>query len=226
MSNQKLTLVLVTLFVFSFAVSANTCAKAAIIVSGDTNIVNPLDGFMIPLDVGNKQFFNNILNGGQNVIVQGPVGGGGTYPSVTDSANHLNDFYNSEGINSSILNATITGSSLAGVNLLVSILPNAPYSSAEITNLKGFLSSGGTIFFLGENGWNADFARQDAAINSDLIALNSNLRINNDYLVENNWVQVSGTQIVNDPLTTGVSTFTYGETASVSGWKPTFLYRL
>jgi hypothetical protein len=215
----------VAIAVLSLVLAEQRWAEAAsIIVSGDTNIVNGLDGqFIIPIDPGNQRFFNNILAGGHRVIVQGPLGTGQTgWTSVDSSALEVNNFYNSEGINSSILSGTVTGSALAGADLFVKILPTAPSSPGEITVLRQFLSGGGTVFFVGENGHYPDFTEEDTAINADLTALGSGLRINSDYYLEGEWTQITGSRIASDRFAAGVTSFSYGVTASVSGGTPLF----
>ena len=70
-----------TLAVVALILGETQYAEAGtLIVSGDTNIVNALTGQYapIPIDPGNQQFFNNVLSGGQEVVVQGPVGTGQT----------------------------------------------------------------------------------------------------------------------------------------------------
>ena len=104
----------------------------------------------------------------------------------------------------------------------MTILPTAPYSSDEIAVLKTFLSGGGSVFILGENGYDDDFTVENAAVNADLAALGGGLQINDDYYLEGAYSQITTSRIASDPLTVGVNTFTYAQVASVSGGTPLF----
>jgi hypothetical protein len=174
-------------------------AQANLIVSGDANIINPLianNGYNIPVDVGNQQFFTNVLNGGTNVMV---LNG-----DLFDA--QVNQFYNSlTGVTSNNFSGTVTATDLAGIDLFVSALPSDNFTASEISVLSDYLDNGGNIFFLGENN---NFPIQNARINNVLSALGSGIRIQDD-IFDAGFHTAIGAQIANDPLTVGVQTFTY-----------------
>ncbi len=67
-------------------------AEAVILLSGDTNIINPTVGTSgQAVNLGNVQFFTNILEGEDSVPIQQTSGGGVVSPANTGMA--LNTFY-------------------------------------------------------------------------------------------------------------------------------------
>jgi hypothetical protein len=177
-------------------------------VSGDTNIGNPLTGSGISVDIGNQQFFTNILGTGTSVAIldHGLGGSVGTVPS------DINTHYNSlTGVSSSIFTGTVTGAQLSVVDLFVAVLPDDDFTAAEIGVMTSFLYSGGDIFFLGENN---NFPTQNARINNALTGLGSSLQIVND-IFDSGYHIATGSQIATDAYTAGVSTFTYAAPSQV-----------
>jgi uncharacterized protein (TIGR03382 family) len=107
--------------------------------------------------------------------------------------------------------ASIT--SLAGVNLFISMLPQSAYSSGEISAMQSLLASGGTIFFIGESTGYSPGGVADPIITSTLATLGSTMTMaGNDGTV----YPVAATVLAN-ALTAGVSSFTYGFTSFVTG---------
>jgi hypothetical protein len=193
-----------------------------IFLSGDTNIGNPLNGSggAPGIDAGNQRFFQNILQGGDTVVVHGDIDGTG---SVADVPPAINGFYNSlGGVSSSIFSGVVTNATLAGADLFVVIIPNDAYAAGEVAAMQGFVGGGGTLLFLGEND---AFPAQNARINSVLTALGTGMSIVPISFFDPGYHTAVGGQIAADPFTTGVSTFTYAapsQIALVSGGKNLF----
>jgi hypothetical protein len=178
-------------------------ASPIVLVSGDSNITNALNGtFGAAIDPGNQQFFLNILQGGTSVVVDTTT----AFPE-TVFGNAVNNFYNASGVSSTLITSPVTDVDLAHVNLFVSIMPDS-FSTAEIDALTNFLSGGGSVFFLGDNFGIA--VAQNTVINNTLAALGSNLAIALNFSegCVSNFHTLHGNEIANDPLTAGVSTFT------------------
>jgi hypothetical protein len=186
-----------------------------LVVSGDENITNALVGNAVPVNPGNQQFFLNVLGSGHTVLVHGTDPGGVDTPNASTNA-----FYNSiPGVNSSILSGAVTPAALAGVNLFVSAIPSFAYSPNEVAALSAFSAAGGTIFLMGDH---AGFApAQDANLNALLLGLGSSLHIVPDIL-DTGFHTATGSQIATDPLTSGVSSFSYAAVSQVTGGTPLF----
>jgi hypothetical protein len=199
---------LTLLVVFGFSVDS---AKATIFLSGDGNIINPIEpSIIVSVDPGNQQFFENILQGGTSVLIlQGASGG-----SAAEWCSHLITFYTDLGKIASLISGPVTGAQLAGVNLFIAPVPADPFDASEISALNNFLTGGGSIFFLGENEMN--YARENGYINDALIALGSSLSIIGGS-IDAGFHTVTDSQIVVDPFTTGVTSFSYGYTSQVVG---------
>ena len=174
-----------------------------IVLSGDTNITNGLDGsFGVPVTAGNQQFFTNVLGAGSSVLVQDncTVCAG----SIGTAVSAVNDHYNSlGGVSSSTHAGAITAAALSGVDLFVSILPESAFSASELAALSSF---GGSIMFLGENSF---ATAQNNNINAALAALGSSMSLLNT-IFDAGILTATGAQIAADPLTAGVSSFVYG----------------
>jgi hypothetical protein len=201
---MKSTLALAASVVLCWGIGPRPAYAAPIfLLSGDANVTNALNGtFEAPIDPGNQRFFSNILQGGNSVLVQTTT----NFPEVV-WGNAVNGFYNSTGISSTLTTSPVADADLAHVNLFVSIAPDA-FSATELSALTNFLNGGGSVFFLGDNSGIA--GPQNMVINSELAALGSNLAIALDLSegCADNFHQLSGSEIANDPLTAGVSTFT------------------
>ncbi len=194
---------------------------ADLFVSGDGNITNPLTGaWMGYVDVGNQQFFSNVLRTGSTVAILNAdiaEGGSGDY-FISD----IDTYYNSlSGVISFVFSGTVTSAQLSGVDLFVVVLPDDDFTTSEIDVMTHFLAGGGSIFFLGEN---SNVPHYNSRINGALDGLGSSLRIIND-LFDSGFHTATGTQIASDPYTANVSTFTYAapsEVSVVSGGTPLF----
>ncbi len=182
-----------------------------IFASGDGNIADT--GALVGpgANPGNQRFFQNVLADGTRVAVHGS--------NLVGFRDNINTFYNSlPGVTSSLLAGPITAAALAGVNLLVSILPDAAYTTGKVMAMDGFLDVGGTVFFIGEN---AAFAGVNGRINAALMALGSGLRIVGPTL-DPGLRMATGAQIAVDPFTTGVTSLTYAGVSEVTGGTPLF----
>ena len=201
--NKKLTGLLLGLMLTTLSGTAS----ALLILSGDSNIGNALDGsFGAPVNTNNQTWFSNILGSGTTVQIQDEY----YSQSVFDSTNAINNYYNGlGGVSSSLFSGTITDATLSGVDLFLGILPSNAYTASETSALQNFLGGGGTLFLLGENN---GFSTQNSNINNLLTALGSSMSLGNLSLDTGFHTT---TNIDADPLNTGVSDFTYAFTSNV-----------
>lgn len=192
---------------------SGTADAGLIVLSGDTNIAEPLTGNGTPINVGNQQFFRNVLGAGTRVLV--------TNSNSVLADTDTNQFYNTlSGVTSTITSGPITSSLLGGVNLLVSVLPETAYTQTEIAAISTFSQAGGSLLILGEFG--SYSATATVNINALLTGIGSGLRLTTD-TIDAGYITVSGSRILSDPLTTGVSSFTYAATGAVTGGRDLFL---
>ena len=164
---------------FTPFVAKEFVGSGLIVVSADTNIINPLSGSGGysggPLDDGqadNAAFFTNLLPpaGGIVHVLDNttPLAG-----STDNAANELVTFYNAlAGTTSVLLSGNVTD--LTNVDLFVAPLPDDDFTGPELTILGNFLTGGGTILFTAEN-TASPFITSTAAINNALSALISTL---------------------------------------------------
>lgn len=198
-------LIITALLVFGTVLPAHA---GLIVLSGDTNILNPVNGSGgVPINAGNQQFLTNVLGGSTTALVHNNcLGCSGTIagaPSIIDT------YYNGlSGVSSSLHSGAITAAALAGVDLFVSILPATAYSAAEILALAGW---GGDILFIGENG---NFTFQNNNINAALAALGSSMSLLNN-IIDSGFHTATGVQIASDALTAGISSFVYAAPSEV-----------
>jgi len=194
MKRMKLTK-LITGLLLVFGMSEETLA-GIIIASGDATpayyATNP----------GNSTFFANILQGGSNVFVHDLYG-----PSI---GNNLVSYYNTltGSSNGYLGDTTISASSLTGVDLFVTGLASNAFDSGELTALDSFVDAGGSVLFMG------DYTSVETWINDALAYLDSGMSL---YSPISDPGTHQTTSITSDPLTAGVSEFTYGATYGVSG---------
>ena len=183
-----------------------------IIVSGDSNIadiINVHNSFTNSYD--NDAFFTDILGLGHDVLIQSQDA------SANVEASHIADYYNSlTSVTASVTNAASV-SSLTGVDLFIGVIPTAPYTAGELAAMNALLSSGGTVFLIGEN---QDYTVNSLPyINSALSYLGSPMALVpalDDAGVHN----ASGAHVAANAMTQGVSHFWYAYTSEVSGGTP------
>ncbi len=201
------------LLVFLISVaSVSDSFAGTIVLSGDANIGNPIDGSTTSyVDPNNALFFRNILGTGTRVRIHSES----SDPSIVTSTSAMNNFYNSlSGVMSTLdlSGSAITNSLLAGVDLFI-IHPSDPFNPSEVAAFSTFLTGPGTLFFLAENQW--DFFDANDAINSVLTSLGSSLRVANNTMGYGFNTSVNLNNV--DPLISGLSQFTYGTHNSLTG---------
>lgn len=183
----------------SLLLSVN-CLAGTIIASGDSSIGNSVTG-------GNAKFFNNVLGSGTNVLIQELDSGTASY-----GANIAAYYSTLAGVTATQTTSTSV-TSLGGVNLFITMLPQSAYSAAELSAMSSFLGSGGTLFFIGESSGYAAGGVADPIITSTLSALGSTLTMSGN----DGSIYPQTAIVVPNALTAGVSGFTYGFTSFVSG---------
>jgi hypothetical protein len=191
-----------------------------ILLSGDSNLGNAIDGSSgFPVTPGNRTFFSNVLQGSTHVVV---FDAGNLTQSAISSEAAINTYYNTlVGVTSTVVNVAggFSAVTLSGENVAIAMLPSA-YTSPELSAFSAFLAGGGTIFFMGENGFAGSNAAI-AAINDALTALGSGMRIVPD-LLDGGAHTAIGAQIAANPFTAGVTSFTYAAVSQTSGGTPLF----
>ncbi len=205
---------LILFLIFSVAV---VCRAGTIVVSGDVNIGNGIDGsFGAPIG-DNGRFFLNILGSGTKVVFQEGFSGG----SAADAYTSIGNLYTGHGVTVDTITVPFTAGDLAGASLLISAVPLAAYTPAEIALMSGFLNGGNTVFFMGENGGFAEGVAGNGFINTALSSLGSGLFLVNA-VDDSGFHTAVGSQIALDPLTSGVNSFVYAAVSEVNGGTPLF----
>jgi hypothetical protein len=180
--------------------------EASIIVSADSNIIDPL----VPgpnFDAGNQVFFSNVLGSGDTVAIR-QEGGAAGFDTIADQ------FFDSlPGVTSNI-NASLAGGTLAGVDLLLVPAPDSALNAGELAALSIFVSGGGTVFFMGENDSLPSLAAMNAVINAALLSLESGIQILDGVFPPDDF---QSALISADPLTAGVMSFSYAAGSRLSG---------
>ena len=202
MKIKRVIYTLITCAVITFTTSAN----AVLLLSGDGNITTQLGAV-----AGNDTFFSNVLQGGSTVTIHDGYQGGGTQLFTEN----VNNFYTGiAGVSSSIISSalTITDALLAGSDLFVSILPENAYTASEISAMSSFLSGGGSVFFIGENSY---FDTNNAFINDALLGLGSSMSLLEGTVFDSGFHTATGDKIATDPLTAGVTEFSYAAPSEV-----------
>ena len=174
-----------------------------IVLSGDGNIANALDGSSgIAVDPDTQLFFRNVLGSGTAVLVQSTADSGSPSIDVADTA--VDNFYDGlTGVTSTLAAAPITAAALTGINLFVAIVPQAAYNASEVSALGAFLAGGGSVFLLGEN---YSFSTQNGFINDLLFQLGSAMAIENALSNQGDPTTASPS---GHPLTAGVGDIDY-----------------
>ena len=203
---KKIFLCIALSFALLFGLSMN--AHATLVLSGDGGITHDLTSGTYD----NRQFFQNVLQGGSSVVVLEEVGWGGT--ALYDS--NIHDYYNSlGGVSSTLFSGAITSGLLSGVDLFVAVTPDDAFTADELMALNDFYTGGGSIFFLGERTeWDAT---SNLYINDALTYLGSGMSIVYDSSFGAGYDLATGSQIASDLLTTGVLTFQYASSNQVNG---------
>jgi hypothetical protein len=178
----------------------STASAGLIIAAGDETPA------FYAANTGNDAFFTNILQGGTTVV--------GHELATLSIGNNLDAFYNGlSGVSSTYVSSSVINDAmLSGVDLFVTGLYGGALAPSEIAALNSFVASGGSVMFMGE------YTNSFDGINAALVGIGSGMSLYGDYTDSGNNLAL----IASDPLTTGVSQFTYGATYGVSGGTPLF----
>src|ERR1017187_6546706 len=215
---MKRLIILCALGCLVLATGAN--ADGMLVVSGDSNIGNFIDGSDFGLTVpGNASFFSNLVGGGSTVVLQ--LTALSNDISVTDSENAVSNHYT--GLGKTVTASTSFPSSLAGANLFISFIPEVAYTTPQIAAISSFLNGGGTVLLLGDYGNYDNFDMgADAHLNALLTALGSPMQLDlGNYGHGAETLTVA--EIASNPLTAGVSSFGYADMSAVTGGTPLFV---
>ena len=190
----------------ALAVSVPDAEAGTIIVSADTNIINPL----VPgpdFNAGNQVFFSNVLGTGNTVVIR-QEGGAADFDTMADAY-----FDSLPGVTSSII-ASLAGGALAGANLLLVPTPDSALTAGELASLGTFVAGGGTVFLMGDNVSTEIAIAYNAVINAALLALGSDIQILDAVFLPGGFALA---MIAADPLTAGVMSFSYAAGSHLSG---------
>ena len=190
-------------------------AAGTLIVSGDVtsafSLTNSSPNVAQP---GVGQFYTNILGGGTSVAILSS--------NQFDASDEIDEFYDSlTGVSTNLFSSEITPGLLSGVDLLLLPFLGRSLSAAEVDAIAAFQQSGGTLFVTGEGASINGGANSNGLVNSLLSDLGSSMSIVSVTL-DIGPQTATGTEIADHPLTSGVTTFHYGATASVAGGTPLF----
>jgi len=193
------------------AVCANADIVGTIVVSGDSNIGNGIDGSAGATIADNGLFFRNLLGAGTTVAIRTT-----TNPDTLteiSSQNAIIGYYTGLGKTVNQF-STVTAPGLAGASLFIGFLPDVDFTAAETTLIANYLAAGGSVLLTGE--WGSFDTLADNHINALLTALGSTLRISPADLDLGVHV-ATGSQIAADALTVGIREFSYAATSDVAG---------
>lgn len=209
--------ILVALAFSSTVLLSSTLFAGSFVLSGDKTPAFSLGTWSPgPAIAGNQQFFTNVLGAGADVAI---------FPTTLNNFDEgiLSRFYNDlPGVSSSLIIGSIEAKNLAGVDLLLLPSPDRSFSTSEIAAIGAFLGDDGVVFAMGDSATSTNSREGNPRINDLLVALGSSMRINTDNLDPGAQFAV-GDEILDHPLTTSVSSFRYGATASITGGTPLFL---
>lgn len=131
-----------------------------------------------------------------------------------DGDDDLNAFYLDIGAVSSLFSGTVTAAELAGVDLLVVMLPDDAFTTAEIEAMDDFLMNGGRVLFMGEQ--QMFTPDENGYLNAALSALGSTMSLDANAL-DSGFRNTLTSQILAHPFNTGVFVVNYGNVNSISG---------
>jgi len=204
----------VCLLVVTFFSVAQRAEAGTILAAGDiTPVFSLTDTFPNDATPGNRQFFQNVLGLGTEVVILGS--------SVNSFAgSELAEFYNSlPGVTATLLpSATLmNAANLTGKHLFLAPAPD-DFTAAEIAAIAAYLAADGSMFVMGDG----VFPFLSFAINDLLSGVGSGLSLGFDGFDIGDQT-ATGLEIVGHPLTGGVLSFNYGATVLVSGGSQLFL---
>lgn len=203
------------------AAIATPAAAGTLVVGGDVTptfslSASPSSGG----DPGNRQFYDNVRGGATGVVI--------SQRGFNTLANdNLARFYReTAGVQVTETSSDITTDLLAGAGLLVLQFPNDAFAGAEMMAIGDYVRAGGSLLLVGEASTVnttspapplSEGSQANANLNGLLAGIGSTIRINDDTIGCCGQFTATGGAIGADPLTAGVSTFTYGAATSVSG---------
>ncbi len=193
-----------------FLALATSANAGTLVVSGDSNLGNALDGDSgSTIVAGNPVFFANLLGSGTVVDVQQTTNGD---PTETGSESAIENYYTGHG--DTVTTSAASAASLASANLFIGFLQDTAYTAAETTAIANFLNGGGTVLLTAE--WVGFDAGSDAILNALLTALGSPMQIV-PASYDLGFQIATGSQIASNELTAGVTSFGYAATSGVTG---------
>src|SRR5580658_7084459 len=137
--------------VLAVLMSTSLVNAGTIVLSGDANIGNYIDGSGgASVIAGNSTFYSNLLGSGTNVVIEGPTASVYTSDEYAAEA-AIAGYYT--GLGDTVVQVaagSVTAATLAGANLFISDLNDTGFPTTETSALSTFLSGGGTALFEGE----------------------------------------------------------------------------
>ena len=203
----------------ALAAFAAPASAGTLIISGDATIAARFAQGVSngnPALQGNIAFQQNILGGGDTVAayLYSVVN---TYPNPP-LGQQVASAYTTLGYAASTF-TTLNEAAVAGADLLVVLGRSNAFTGAETEVIRDFLYGGGNVLLTGEGtplGTSAN-----THINTLAAALGSTIRLNQ--VAQGIGDQfATGSEIVADPLTAGVTSFGYGRTTTLTGGRTLF----
>jgi hypothetical protein len=206
--------------VLAVLMSTSLVNAGTIVLSGDANIGNYIDGSGgASVIAGNSTFYSNLLGSGTNVVIEGPTASVYTSDEYAAEA-AIAGYYT--GLGDTVVQVaagSVTAATLAGANLFISDLNDTGFPTTETSALSTFLSGGGTALFEGE--FSPYDAGADALINSALTAVGSTMSLVGNQ-TDCGPQTATGAQIGIATLDAGISSFGYGCVSTVTGGTAVF----
>lgn len=194
-----------------------------LILAGDATIAFRLNTGVTsgaPSLAGNVTFAKSILGSGKTVSVLGDSQNFATPGQLTSAYNSF------AGVTANSFYGEITNARLDNVDLFMAFFPSRAFTTAETDVLSAFLNRGGTLFLAGESArdtfGNILGQTSNNRINDLLAGLGASMRLDQVSLDVSDQF-ATGNEIVAHPLTSGVASFGYGLTTTVSGGEALFL---
>lgn len=188
-----------------------------LVVSGDlTPVFYLTDDVPNTQTTGNRRFFTNILDAGEQVVVLATS-------NNTSASEELHMFYEAlPGVHATLVSGEIGPGDLATTDLLVAPAPDDPFTAAEISAIGQLLDRGGNVFVAGEASQIHFGITANSAVNGMLASLGIGSVLVDQSLDVGSRV-AHGSQIVPNRFTSGAETLNYGFTSVVAGGTPLFL---
>jgi hypothetical protein len=204
------------------ATFAAPATAANLIVAGDATIAARMATAAATGNAalaGNLTFARNILGGGDRVSIY-RFSVVNTFPNPP-LGEQLATVYNGfTGVTATTFTTGITSGVLQDADLLVVLGRSNAFTTDEIGLVRNFLVGGGRVLLAGES---ANIgATANTNLNGLLAGIGSSIRLNQ--VTEGIGDQfATGSEILDNPLTAGITSFGYGRTTTVSGGTTLFL---